>query len=108
DDARRPADVLNALHGIVGGNVDALQHRGQDRTGMQVVLVGVHADRILTGIGSSLEHTGASAASNLEDHIHALIELRTGNFGGLDRVVERFKAGADIGLDHFDVRVHGL
>src|SRR5215831_373542 len=42
--ARLPGAVLGGLEGVVGGEVDALHHRGQHRAGMDVVLVAVDAD----------------------------------------------------------------
>src|SRR5690606_15118453 len=56
----------------------------------------------------SLEHTGASATSNVVDDIHALIELRLGDFSCLAGIVEGFKARTDIGFENFNIRVYGL
>src|SRR5262245_27776451 len=43
--ARLPGVVLGGLERLVHGEVDALDHGGQDRARLQVVLVGVDADR---------------------------------------------------------------
>ncbi len=54
--------VLGVHEGVVDGDVDALQHRGQHLAGLQAVLVGVDADAELAGISRRLQHADAGAA----------------------------------------------
>src|ERR1700757_793575 len=54
-----PRAALRRLEALIGREIDALHHRGQHRAGMQVVLVGINADRVLAAILGSLQHAGA-------------------------------------------------
>src|SRR5215470_10841715 len=70
-----PGAVLRGLEGVVGGEVDALHHRGQHRAGMDVVLVAVDADGELAGVLGRLIDAHACAAGRRIDDIGAAIEL---------------------------------
>ena len=70
--------VAGFVEGGGDGDVDALQHRGQDRAGVQVVLVAVDADRELAGVGGGLQHAEARTAGGGEDDVGASVELRLG------------------------------
>src|SRR5260370_2333826 len=60
--AALPAAGLRRLEALVGCEVDALHHRGQHRAGMQVVLVGIDADRVLAAVLGGLQDAGAGVA----------------------------------------------
>src|SRR5262249_22895461 len=51
-----PGPVLGGLEGLVDREVDALDHRGEDRARVEVVLVRVHADGELALVLGRLEH----------------------------------------------------
>src|SRR5258706_3389419 len=70
-----PGAGLGILEAVIGGDIDMLDHRGQHGAGMQVVLIGIDADRQLAVIGSRLIDAGAGTASRRENHIDAAIEL---------------------------------
>ena len=67
---------LAVLNAVVGGDVDALQHRGQHLAGMQAVLVGVDADAELAAVGGGLADADAGAAGRGIDDVGAAVELR--------------------------------
>ena len=66
---------------LVDGVVDALDHRGQDRARLHVVLVAVDADAEDALVGRGLQHADAGAAGGGIDHVGALADLRAGQFG---------------------------
>src|SRR6056297_4100994 len=71
---------IAAGEGVIDGNVHTLHHRGQNRTGMQVVLVAVHADRQDAFVGCHLKNAKSRATCGRVDHVCALCDLATGQF----------------------------
>src|SRR5215475_5306706 len=85
--AALPGPRLRRLEALIGREVDALHHRGQHRTGMQVVLVGIDTDRILAAILGGLQHARAGVAGGGIDHVDTAIELALGELGAAARIV---------------------
>ena len=87
--------VLRVHEGLVGGNIDTLQHRGQNAARRHAVLVRVDTDGQLAGIGSCLDHAGTGTTGSVIDNISATVDLRLGQLGALGRVVPcgRCRAG---------------
>src|SRR5262245_61513817 len=73
--ARLPRPRLRAHEALVHREVHALDHRGEDRAGVDVVLVRVHADRELALVLRGLEHAEAGGARGGVDHVGAAVEL---------------------------------
>src|SRR5205807_6688865 len=71
--AALPGSGLRRLEALVGREVDALGHRRQHRAGMQRVLVGIDADRILAPPLGGLQHASAGIAGGGIDHVDAAI-----------------------------------
>ena len=92
--------VLGVHEGVVDGDVDALEHRGQHLARLQAVLVGIDADAELAGIGRRLQHADAGAAGRGVDDVRALVDLRLGDFAALGRVVPGRRRVAGHVLDH--------
>ena len=86
-DAGLEGAVLAGLHHVVDGDVHALQHGGQDLAGVEVVLVGVDADRQRAAVGRGLQHAEARGAGCGVDHVRTLGHLALGDFAALDGVV---------------------
>ena len=107
-DAGLPGAVLGRLERIVGRDVDALQHRGQDLAGEEAVLVGVDADAELAGVGGGLQHALAGRAGGRVDDVGAAIDLRLGEFAALDRVVPGRRRRAGHVGDHLVLAVGGV
>src|SRR5471032_1745517 len=80
-DAGTPGAGLHRLEALVRREIDALDHRGQHGAGMEMVLVGVDADRELAAILGGLQHAHAGAAGGGIDHIDAAVELALGELG---------------------------
>src|SRR5215471_11359659 len=89
-----PGISLRGLEAVVGGEIDALQHRRQHRARVQVVLVGIDADGQLAAILGSLQHTGAGVPGGGIDDIDAAIELALGKLRTSARVVPGGGRGA--------------
>jgi hypothetical protein len=90
--------------GVVGGVVDALDHRGQHRARLDGVLVRIDADRQLAlGLGH-LQRAQAGTAGHGEHHVGAAVELGTRQLAALGRVVPGGGGGADHVLLHVDLR----
>ncbi|EEF22837.1 conserved hypothetical protein, partial [Ricinus communis] len=103
-----PGAVLHLHEGIIHGVVDALDHRGQDRAGVQAVLVGVDADGQLAFFLGGLQRAQAGTAGHGKHHVHAAVKLRACQLATLGRVVPRVGGGADhVGHD-FHFRADGL
>src|SRR6056297_1385882 len=68
-------DLGASDEGVIDGHVHALEHRGQDRTGVQVVLVRVHADGVDAFICCDLQNAEAGAAGGRIDDVGALGDL---------------------------------
>ncbi len=103
--ARLPAAVLGALHRVIDREVDALDHRGEDRAGMQVVLVAVDADRELAAVLRRLQHAQARGARRRIDDIGAAIELAARQLAALGRIVPGRRRRAGHVLEDLDLRV---
>ena len=87
-DAGLPAAVHRGLEAVVGREIDALDHRGQHRAGMQVVLVGVDADRrACRGPSRPAARRCRCAPAAAIDHVDAAIELALGEFAAARRIV---------------------
>src|SRR6185312_6885597 len=107
--ARLEGCVIGSFgQGVLDGQVDALDHGGQHRAGLHVVLVAVDADGELAGILGSLQHADARATSGSEDHVGAAIDGSLGQFAGGDRVIPGGRGGAGVVFDQLDVGIGGL
>ena len=91
-----PGAVLGTLEGLVDGDVDALEHRGQHAAGVEVVLVAVHADRQLALVGRRLQHAQAGGTGGGVDHVRTLVELADRELAAARRVVPGCRRGAGI------------
>src|SRR6266851_2671399 len=85
--AALPGAGLRRLEALIGREIDTLHHRRQHRAGMQVVLVGIDADRVLAAILGGLQDARASVAGGGVDDVDAAIELALGKLGATARVV---------------------
>src|SRR5437867_5739304 len=73
--ARLPRPVPGGLERLVDGQVDALDHRGQDRARVDVVLVAVDADGQAALVLRGLKHAEPGRARGRVDHVGAAVEL---------------------------------
>src|SRR3954471_5058856 len=103
--ARGPGAVLGRFHAVVDRDIDALDHGGQDRAGMQVVLVAVDADRKLLGVGDRLEDADAGAAGRRIDYVGAAVHLALGQFVAAGRVAPCGRRGAGHVLEDLGLRI---
>src|SRR5690606_11332641 len=78
------------------------------RTGMQVVLVGIDADREFLVVGGSLEHADTGRTGCRVNHVRALIDLVFGKLAAAHRVVPGSAGGAGHVLEDFDLVVGSL
>src|SRR5262249_16699485 len=85
--AALPGSGLPRLEAVIGREVDALGHRRQHRAGMEIVLVGIDADRVLAAVLGGLQHAVAGVAGGGIDDVDAAIELALGELGATARVV---------------------
>src|SRR5262245_39451240 len=92
-DTGLPRPVLGALEGLVDREVDALDHRGEDRAGVDVVLVGVHPDGQLPLVLGGLEHAEPGGAGGRVHDVGAAIELTAGQLPAPGRVVPGGRRG---------------
>src|SRR6185369_1192858 len=84
-----PRPVLRGLEGLEDGEVDALDHRGQNRAGLNVVLVGVDADGEPPLVLGGLEHAEPGGPGGGVDDVGAAIELAPRELAASRRVVPR-------------------
>src|SRR3981189_567819 len=103
--AALPGAGLRRLEAVVGREVDPLQHRGQHRAGMQVVLVGIDADAELAAIFGGLKNADAGRAGGGIDDVDAAIELALGKLGAAARIVPRGGRGTGHVADQLGLRV---
>src|SRR5258705_302564 len=95
---------LVALRRLVDGDLDALDHRGEHRPRLDVVLVAVHADRELSGILRCLVDADSRSARRREDDVGALGELRARELAAARRIVPRSARGAPHVHEHLGLR----
>ena len=93
------------LEGVVNRHIDPLQHRGQHRPRMQVVLVGIDADRQNPLVRRRLQHADAGAARRGIDHVGTLRFLRFRQLAPLHRIVPRGRVRAGHVQNHLGRRV---
>ena len=74
-DAGGKLAIRGILEGIVGRDVDPLEHRGQNLARMQAVLIGINADCQFVSVGSRLQNSDARAAGSREDDVGTLVDL---------------------------------
>src|SRR5258708_8365562 len=89
-----PGPSLRRLEALVSREIDALGHRRQHGAGMQVVLVGIDADRVLAAILGGLQYARAGVAGGGIDHVDAAVELALGKLGAAARIVPGGRRGA--------------
>src|SRR5271165_5926303 len=85
--ARLPYAVLSVHERLVGRDVDVLERRGEDLAWEHVILVGVDANRQLSGISGRFEHALSGRTRRSVDDVGAAVDLGLSEFAALDRVV---------------------
>jgi hypothetical protein len=108
EDHHAGLEVGARAHRVEHGHVHALEHGGQDRARVEVVLVRIDADRLDARVRRRLEHAEAGAAGCREDDVGALADLGAGELAPLHRVVPGGGRGAGHVGDDGRVGVHGL
>src|SRR2546422_1170377 len=103
-----PRPVLRGLECFVDGEIDALDHRGQDRAGMDVVLVRVDADGEPTLVLGGLEDAEPGRARGGVDDVGAPIELAPGQLATTRRIVPGRRCRSRHVLEDLDLRVDVL
>src|SRR5262245_56618347 len=70
-----PGSVLRGPEGVVDREIDALHHRGQDRAGLDVVLVRIHADRQAALVLGRLQRAEPGGPGRSVNDVGAAVEL---------------------------------
>ncbi len=94
--------ALDVTEGVVDCEIDALDHRGQDGARVQVVLVGIDADRELLVVGSRLQNAETGCTGCRVDDVRALVDLVLGELAAANRVVPGSTGRAGHVLEDFD------
>jgi hypothetical protein len=94
--------LAGAPEGLVDGQVHALDHRGQHRPGLEVVLVAVDADGQAPPVPGRLEHAESRRAGGRIDHVGAAVELAPGQLASPGGVVPGCRRRARHVLEDLD------
>src|SRR5258705_5589932 len=107
-DTRLPEAFSHSLERLVHREIDPLDHRGQDRARMDVVLVRGGPDRQSSLVLGGLEHAEPGGAGRGKDDVGAPIELAPRELAPARRVVPGGRRRAGHVLEDFDLRVDVL